>query len=316
MEQSAFQGKRILIIGGILLVIVLAVITTILSNKGVTQKLTTPSTPSAQVTPATGDSLAFQPATGAKYSGLGDVNFLPSKVNNITLDKEALFQQAKKEYPNASEQELISTMNEAILSWLAMNNYYANFEPKQVSTMYKVDGTLNNFSDVEKDYRQQLTDYVTREIKLGGFYIKVRFAGVKDDNLQKLGKKESELEPLAKSIIDHYSSEAEKFRDKERIVEFLNADDQVMLMNNGEKSQVFTDRKLFPPLVSDPSYYTWAQRLLVGQFSDMITLKDFNAETGSQQNYAYAKFYLSKKEGNRLPVNIVTDQFITNATIQ
>ncbi len=316
MQPTLSSGNKVLIaIGGVLLLF-LIIVGVILTNKqGISNIANTPTTAPLNQIDHQG-LLTYHPPTDSKFTGLEDINFLPAKINATSVDQEKVLTQAEKLYPSLSQDELLATINQSLISWLAMNDYYKNNEPAKVSPRYQENMSIDDFTSLDNDYHQQLQDYNTKEIKISGFYIKARFAHVRPENISKIGKSEAELRSFAQQKVNQYVTDAQSLTNKSTIVDKVNADNTMILLNNGDQSQIFTNRSLYPPLVSDPDYYNWVQRLLVGQFSDVLSLQEYDVEKNAPQDYAYAAFYLSKKDGNHLPIHILANQFIAKSNIQ
>lgn len=316
MESSLSPGKRILVIGGMLLVIILAIVTAILSNKKtVPQQSKVPPGGTKNVTPADIQRiLAYKPPAGATYTALGDVNYLPGKVNNMTINQSKVLQQAKDAYPNLSESELIRTVNTSLFTFLAMNDFYSrNGIP--TSDLYKK-ASIDSFSQLDTEVHNQALDYEKKLLSLNGFFFKVQFNNVRPDNMAQLNVKESDLRRLANNLINKYLNAAKGFRDKSRVVDFINRDKQVELLNNGDKAKTFSNYKLYQPLVGYPNFYRDIQNVKVANFSDVITFQQYVPGKTSLQDTGFVVFYISGKSGSYLPLQILRDMYISKAVLQ
>lgn len=312
MLSSGASKRTIIIVVGVLFVVVLAVVYAVLSRKpgssiSLPQDTVSPS-------PDVENVLSYNPPEGAQYTALGDVNFIPRKINDITIDREQLIRAVQSTNRSLSEAELVRTLNAGLFTYLAMNEFNQR-KGQQGTSMYQKKN-IDNYLTLERELRDISIAYNQDAISMEGFYLKVQFANVLKDNIVKLGKREDELRPLARSIIAKYRSAALGFRDKSRIVTFINEDEQAALLNNGGKSEIFKNYTLSIPLLPDPSFYDIVQSLQPGAFSDILTFKQFVAGKKDPQDAIYVVFYIDKKNGTNLPLSVLRDKYIAAARLQ
>lgn len=234
------------------------------------------------------------------FKTLDEINFIPRLINDIKIDKEKIYQYYKKKYPSLKKNELIRLINEKIFSFIVIN---------EESNL----GVLTNFSgDVFEDKLSQTLESYQKNIKKFDFYyFKVRFVGIKEDNLALLNRKDTKS--FAKEKINFYYQQKNS---PDQLMRLINKDKQIMLLNNEEiASEKIKDYKHETPLFDDPDFYKLLTELPVNNYSKIYSLKTVNPFPSTFQEYAFIFFYLEKIEGKNMPLRLKINEFINKSRI-
>lgn len=306
-SQNKFSPKILMVVGVVLLVLILGFSVLTLSKKdssSTVEKI-------AQLTPL--PTIAFTPPPNFIYSSVDSLNFLPTHINDYTIDQGKISQTSQQAYPGLVDKNMRDQINNDVVTWLALNQYYETADPSKVST-FSATKKITDIKMIKNEVNKMKADYNQNVITMDGWYLKLRFLGTLDTNLQSLHKKESELQPFASQLMSDYRNQA--IKDSSTILDKFNNNNTVLLLNNREASKSFSHYQLYPPLMGDENYYTMMQSLPVGQVSDIITLKSkINGDTFAK-DYAYAVFYIKNKTGTNLPLDVVVNTYVEKAKIQ
>lgn len=235
------------------------------------------------------------------FKTLDEINFIPRLINDIKIDKEKIYQYYKKKHPSLKKNELIRLINEKIFSFIVIN------EERSL-------GVLTNFSgDVFEDELSQTVESYQKNIKKFDFYyFKVRFAGIKEENLALLNQKD--IKSFAKEKINFYY---QLKISPDQLMKLINKDEQIMLLNNKEiASEKIQDYKHNTPIFDDPDFYELLTEIPVNNYSKIYTLKTTNPLSPTFEEYAFVFFYLEKREGENIPLRLKINKFINKSRIR
>lgn len=244
--------------------------------------------------------------TNNNYKNLDEINLIPLKVNNAEINVNKIKSSAKKKYPSLNDKELVKTINTNIFSYLALNEFNRDKKSEVIEDFELIE---NQILALRKEYEKNL-------IKLNGFFIKVRFDGIYPENMNKLNKTREEFKILAKTLIDDYINKAENSHNPLEIINLTNLDETRNLLNNNEIDYSFEDYSLYPAIFDDPDFINIITNSPLNEFSPVTILKTQNPNENTLREYAYVSFYISKKTGVNLPINILINEFIEKATIK
>lgn len=250
-----------------------------------------------------------------KFNSIDDIKFIPGRVGEYLIDAEIL-NQAKSKYEGLDGLELKKEILREIIGWAALRDFFSQNNTQGVVLNPINQGQYVSWTDIDSEFASLLTEYNKNQISVDGFFMKVRFEGIFPKNLETLRSGENDPKFNAQALITKYLDEAKKLPSPVKILDTFNADDTIMLMNNGEKAQTFSSYNLYPPLFDDPSFFDYILNTPIGSFSPLYTLKTKNPFKDGFEEYAFATFYVDKKSGQNLPLEILIHKFIQKSVIR
>lgn len=246
------------------------------------------------------------------YSNTDEIQLVPRRINNYLFAVE-LVREYRQLFPELTDQNLQKLIALHTVEWAALRDLY---------TVNKLNlSGLQNMPEVtaaqiEREIPILVADYEPRVMQLEGFFLKARFAGIYRTEFKELGKTSGELRQVAQEKIQSYIDQARKLSDPTNILPIFNTDETLLLMNNGELSQTFTNYQLDPPLFDDPSFFTTIESAPLNEFSPIVTLKTRNPMQSDLEEYAYLSFFVTKRSGLYLPLTQIINEYLKVATIR
>jgi hypothetical protein len=319
-SSSELQKKGILIAAIILFVLIVAFIMLSFKNN-VTQKneskndTTSGNGNLATSTETLSPFPSFSPPEDAKFPTVDSVYFIPNSINGYKLDKEKLHKTGVTTFPTLAGKLLQDQINKTIFTWLALNDFYSKEDPSKVTASYKKK-EITDMALINKEVIALKKVYVPNIISMDGLFLKVRFAGTVQSNLDKLHLNEAALQSTARQLIEQYKKELETSPKKEDVLSNFNKNNTILLLNNRETSRTFKNYPMYPPLFLDVNFYSIMESLPVDQVSDIFTLRQKMNGESTVGEYAYAVFYVTKKTGTYKSVETVTNAYVQNSKLE
>ncbi len=261
-------------------------------------------------------SKASTPFTFKKVINLSasdELNFIPKKVGNLTVDRDKLIKDAKQVYGLEKEEDIAKALTPKIIGLVYMSNVLDKPLPE----------TLTSVDELNRLYKEYKDEYDKDVIKLTGFFLKSRFVGVYKENLSKLEKNyqvssAEAVKDLARRKLEEYISKYKSVTalNMDEVVKEFNSDEVLSLLNNNEASSTFEDFNMYPPIFDDPDFYKYIEELPEKGFSKIYVLKTKNPLQDGYQEYAYVVFYVKEKSGTRFPLEGVIRSYAKKINIQ
>ena len=246
------------------------------------------------------------------FSNLDEISITPRRVNDYLFSPQ-LENQYRTIFTNLSPKELHTTLVQHVITWAALRDF---FSTNQVSVEGISDTNSVTAAQIEEELPSLTEAYNQKAMKLSGFFVRIRFQGIYQENLDELGIASKELQPQALTLIQKFIDQAKLLDNPENILASVNTDATAKLMNNGELSQSFTDYQLDPPLFDDPNFYEMIEAVPIQEFSQPTILKTMNPLKSGLEEYAYVSFYISEKTGTYLPIPQIVEAYVKVAAIR
>lgn len=247
---------------------------------------------------------------GFRFNSLEQLKFVPKRIEKYTFENEdKILSQAKKIYPDFEDADLKRHASRRIVRWAALRDFYGDTVNIDNFHLIESEKTIS-FSDVERELAKLEKYYTDSEIKMTGFFLKMRYVGVFEENIKELDMSKEELKVEAERMINDYIERAKALNPPSLILAEINSDPRAILMNNEETSIEFANDNFYPPFFDDPDFYNKALTLKPGEFSPIFILKTRNPHKKDLQEYAYVTFYIEQREGENMPLNARVTQFL------
>lgn len=253
---------------------------------------------------------------GFRFDSVEKINFIPKKIGNYIFENDdKILEDAKKIYPDYEAADLKKFVIRLMTTWTSLRELFSGSQSIEGVELQPTQDEIK-FSQIDRELPGLTQAYEANKTIINGFFLKVRFSGVFNENIEKLGLTENELKSTAQKILNDYMESAKGLQDPSGILPTFNADEKVMLLNNGETSESFEEYDLYPPFFDDPDFYKMVANLPVGEFSPVYILKTANPLQKDIEEYAFASFYLKDKKGQYLPLNELIRQFLVENRVR
>lgn len=257
---------------------------------------------------------------GFRFNSVEKINFVPKKIGDYTFESdEKILAEGSKIYPEFEKEDLRNLLTKMIVSWATLRNLYSKTDNIEGTVLAPVKGDVT-FSQIYEELPILEDDFEKNKISVSGFYLKLRFSGIFKENLatlkEQFGLDESNLRQEAENDLNQYMTQALNLSDPSQILESFNKETKINLMNNAEASESFENYDLYPPFFDDPDFYQMVTKSPVNEFSPIYILKTTNPFQNGTEEYAFATFYLTAKEGQFLPLNELIRQFLVENRVR
>jgi hypothetical protein len=238
----------------------------------------------------------------SKYNTIDQLNFIPRKINNISLDKEDIYNYFKSKYPSSAEEDLIKIINRKIFSYIIINNQ------TNLDLLINFDGQT-----FEKEMKNSLNVYQAKTKKATFYYFKTRFKGATQENLSHLNLNDEQTKDFASKKINYYH---QLNLQPNVLMKQFNNDSEILYLNNKEKSAERIENYDFnTPIFDDPNFYNLLINSPVNQYSDVYLLKTKNPYSSQEEEYLFIFFFVEKIDGENVPLDIAINNFIAQSQI-
>ncbi|MFA6006009.1 MAG: hypothetical protein WC775_06045 [Patescibacteria group bacterium] len=246
------------------------------------------------------------------FNSVDEITFTPRRINNH-LFVVNLREEYQDLFPGLPAKERHKLLIQHVITWAALRDFFS-------TNKIVVEGTESTTpvtaSQIETELPVLIETYDQKVMKLSGFFLRVRFKGIYQENLDKLTDSPETLQARALELIKKYIADAENLNNPQNILSLFNIETTIKRMNNGELSESFTDYQLDPPLFDDPDFYEQIESAPLEKFTTPVTLKTTNPLKPGFEEYAYVSYYISEKSGTYSPIPKIVSAYVKVATIR